>query len=207
MTRRYQCLLISSLLLVALTIGIAMTFGLGAVVGKYRPHLAQPFSDWALALVLPLQQAYCDVEDVTACGVDDTSRKRVPCDEFQTANPRHAVLMTFGQSNSANFGQTRYIASSRVANFNIHDGYCYVSEDPLMGADGSGGAVWGLLADQLVESGVYDRVLIAPFGIGGTSLAEWTTGGIDLGAVAELERLAQHDLLGAVANAEFRHVE
>ncbi len=37
--------------------------------------------------------------------------------------------------------------------------------------------------------------------------AERPAGGVDPGAVTELERLAQHDLLGAVADAELRHVE
>jgi hypothetical protein len=177
MARHYRRILIGALLLFLLSASLGAVFGLGAVVGQYRPDLAKPFSDWALTIVLPLQQAYCDVGDVTVCGVSDAGRERVPCDAFQSDNPRHAVLMTFGQSNSANFGQTRYTAGPRVANFNIHDGHCYVSEDPLLGTDGSGGSVWGILGDSLVASGAFDQVLIAPFGIGGTSLKEWTVGG------------------------------
>ncbi len=177
MARHYRRILIGALLLFVLTAGLGTLFGLGAVAGKFRPELAKPFSDWAMAIVLPLQKAYCNVEDVTVCGVSDAYRERVPCDAFRPNNPRHAVLVTFGQSNSANFGQTRYTAGRGVANFNIHDGLCYVSEDPLLGADGSGGSVWGILGDSLVASGAFDKVLIAPFGIGGTSLKEWTAGG------------------------------
>lgn len=170
-------LLLSTLLVTVIAICTVMAFGLGAVVGKFRPHLAKPYSDWALAIVLPLQQAYCDVEDVTRCGVSTADRLAIPCDPFISANPRSAVLLTFGQSNSANFGETRYTAGDKVVNFNIHDGKCYPSEDPLFGADGDGGSVWGRLGDQLIESGAFDRVLIVPFGIGGTALREWTTGG------------------------------
>jgi hypothetical protein len=152
-------------------------FGLGAVVGKFRPHLAEPFSTWALAIVLPLQQAYCDVEDVKHCGVSTADRPPIPCDPFTSDNLRNAVLLTFGQSNSANFGDTRHTAGDKVVNFNIHDGKCYPSEDPLLGADGGGGSVWGHLGDKLIESGAFDQVLIVPFGIGGTALGEWTAGG------------------------------
>jgi hypothetical protein len=177
MNRPLRRLLLSSLLVAVLTICTVMAFGLGAVVGKFRPHLAKPYSDWALAIVLPLQQAYCDVEDVTRCGISKTDRPTVSCEPFTSANPRNAILLTFGQSNSANFGETRYTAGDRVVNFNFHDGRCYPSEDPLLGADGDGGSVWGHLGDQLIASGTFDRVLVVPFGIGGTALREWTTGG------------------------------
>jgi hypothetical protein len=177
MNSRLNRLLIGTFLVVILATSLAMAFGFGAVVGQYRPHLASPWSDWALALLLPLKEAYCDVEDVTTCGVATANRPTVPCDPFTVSNPRHAILLTFGQSNSANFGETRHSAGDNVANFNIHDGKCYLSEDPLFGADGDGGSVWGRLGDQLIASGAFDRVLIVPFGIGGTTLAEWTTGG------------------------------
>lgn len=174
---RRKKLLLTTLLILMLAVGALLTFGLGAVVGKYRPALAKPYSDWALALALPFKQVYCDVEDVTSCGVSTTGRPAVSCAPFTSRNPRNAVLFTFGQSNSANFGETRYTATGNVLNFNIHDGKCYPSADPLLGADGDGGSVWGRLGDQLLASGAFDRVLIVPFGIGGTALSEWTTGG------------------------------
>ncbi len=175
-SRRYR-LLCRVLLVAIIAMGILMAYGMGAVVGKYRPALAKPFSDWAMAMVLPLRQPHCDVDDVTSCGLAETDRPAVSCAAFTTGNPRNAILLTFGQSNSANFGETPYTATSNVLNFNIHDGKCYASVDPLLGADGDGGSVWGRLGDQLVASGAFDRVLVIPFGIGGTALREWTTGG------------------------------
>ena len=178
MRSRLRHLLPRTLLLIAiLVICTVGAFGVGAVVGQFRPQLAKPVSDWAFALLLPLQQAYCDVEDVTRCGVSKANRPVVSCAPFTSANSRHAVLLTFGQSNSANFGQVRHNAGENVVNFNLHDGKCYRSEDPLFGADGDGGSVWGRLGDQLIESDAFDRVLILPFGIGGTPLRDWTTGG------------------------------
>ncbi len=176
MKSRHRQLLIT-LVIVVLAICMLMAFGLGAVVGKYRPALAKPYSDWALALVLPLRQVKCDVDDVTRCGVAKADRPAVSCTPFTASNPRNAILFTFGQSNSANFGETRYTATQNVVNFNIHDGKCYPSTDPLLGADGDGGSVWGRLGDQLIASGAFEGVLIIPIGIGGTALHEWTTGG------------------------------
>jgi len=177
MNVRNRRVLLTALLAVVLAACAIVAFSIGAVVGEFRPHLAKPWSDWALTLLLPLKQAYCDVEDVTQCGVAEADRTVVSCAPFTTPNPRHAVLLTFGQSNSANFGDTRYTAGDAVANFNLHDGRCYRALDPLFGADGDGGSVWGRLGDRLIASGTFDRVLVVPFGIGGTGLREWTTGG------------------------------
>ncbi len=172
-----NCVLLTTLVIAVLIPGILLVFGMGAIAGKYRPSLVKPYSDWALTLALPLRQVYCDVEDVTTCGVASADRRVVSCEPFTSGNPRNAILLTFGQSNSANFGETRYTATGNVLNFNIHDGKCYPGIDPLFGADGDGGSVWGRLGDQLVASGAFDRVLIVPFGIGGTALHEWTVGG------------------------------
>lgn len=177
MKRRFYLVLSFAALAGALVALALLAYGLGAVVGKYRPDLARPYSDWALAMVLPFLPLYCDVEDVTTCGVSKPDRPAQPCEPFTAGNGRHAVLFTFGQSNSANFGQTRHTASDKVLNFNIHDGKCYPAEDPLQGADGDGGSVWGLVGDALIASGAFDQVLIVPFGIGGTSIADWTAGG------------------------------
>jgi len=177
MKRRIAIALAVALLLGAIALLTVMAFGFGALAGKHRPEQARPYSDWALAIALPLLEAYCNVEDVTTCGVSATDLPPQPCDPFTTGDARHAVLFAFGQSNSANFGAARYTATGHVLNFNPHDGKCYPAVDPLLGADGSGGAVWGRVGDLLIESGEFDRVLVVPFGIGGTSMAEWTPGG------------------------------
>lgn len=177
MNKRLTIALAVALLLGAFVISLLLAYGLGALVGKYRPNLATPYSDWAMAIVVRFSDLSCDVEDVTTCGVSKTDRPAVSCAPFTAGNPRHAVLFAFGQSNSANYGETRYTASDSVLNFNIHDGKCYTAVDPLLGPDGNGGAVWGQVGDRLIASGVFDRVLIVPFGIGSTGIMEWTAGG------------------------------
>jgi hypothetical protein len=118
----------------------------------------------------------CGDKGPLQCGFQDLSaRIEVSCADYQ--GERSAVLLTFGQSNSANAGRDRYIPAGKVANFNIHNGKCYLAEDPLLGPDGSGGSVWGVLADKLISAGEYDRVLLIPFGIGASSLAQWQTSG------------------------------
>jgi hypothetical protein len=177
MKNRFSITLAVALLLVVFAIVASLAFGLGALVGKYRPTLAKPYSDWAMALILPFSGHACDVADVTTCGVSTPDRPAQSCAPFTTGNARHAVLFTFGQSNSANYGESRYTASDNVLNFNIHDGKCYSAADPLLGADGNGGSVWGRVGDALIASGAFDRVLVVPFGIGSTGIAEWTAGG------------------------------
>jgi hypothetical protein len=157
---------------------ILMAFGFGAVVGQYEPARAKPYSIWAYTIITHWLDVGCSGEDVTLCGkADPGPRKEVACEVFATPNPRLAVLFTFGQSNSANSGQGHYEAGTAVSNFNIHDGKCYSTEDPLLGADGGKASVWGRVGDKLVDSGRYDRVLIVTFGLGGTALEEWTVGG------------------------------
>lgn len=177
MTKRFSITVAIALLLVVFAMCTLLVFGLGALVGKYRPDLARPYSDWAMALILPFSGLSCDVADVTTCGVSKPDRPAQSCAPFTAGNPRHAVLFAFGQSNSANFGQTRHTATDRVLNFSIHDGRCYPAVDPLLGADGNGGSVWGRVGDALIAEGAFDRVLVVPFGIGSTGIAEWTTGG------------------------------
>ena len=64
-----------------------------------------------------------------------------------------------------------------MANFNFHDGKCYRAEDPLLGPDAYGGSVWGVLGDKLIAGGHYARVLVIPFGIGGSAIAQWLPDG------------------------------
>ncbi len=108
-------------------------------------------------------------------GYSDTGdRKQTACGQFVKDA---AVIFTFGQSNSANRGQTRHVSGPGVYNFNFLNGNCYESRDPLLGATGNGGSVWSRLGDLLIESGAYERVLIAPVGVSATSIKRWAPGG------------------------------
>lgn len=172
--------LIGAAMALAWATSIFYIYGLGALAGMYAPQMALN----SMKRAAPIAQLFiggddrrpCDAEDTTSCGFQNTKgRTEVDCADFSDGNS--AVLMTFGQSNSANAGRDRYIPLGPVANFNIHDGKCYLAEDPLLGPDGEGGSVWGVLADKLIAQGYYENVLLVPFGIGGTPLSRWTAGG------------------------------
>lgn len=88
---------------------------------------------------------------------------------------RVMVALVFGQSNSANHGDTPYTSHQRVYNF--YQGKLYRARDPLLGATGKGGSVWTRLGDKLIDGAHYDAVVFVPIGVGKTSIAHWTVGG------------------------------
>ncbi len=88
---------------------------------------------------------------------------------------RTMVALVFGQSNAANSGETA--AGEHAGVLELYRGRMYVARDPLLGADGNGGSVWLRLGTRLVKSGVYDRVTLVPFAVGGSRIREWAPGG------------------------------
>lgn len=174
-------LTIRVILLLLWLISIVYVYGLGGLAGMYAPQLVERSAKLAAPIGIYLagsSSARPCPENPSACGfIDTTMKQERDCRIFQSPNPRHAVLFTFGQSNSANAARDSYIAGDQVVNFNYHDGKCYHAADPLLGPDGDRGSVWGAVADKLIASGEYDKVLIVPFGIGGTEIARWAPGG------------------------------
>jgi len=88
---------------------------------------------------------------------------------------RVMVAIVFGQSNSANYGESRKRSKEGVYNF--YKGKLYRADDPLLGATGDQGSVWTRLGDRIIEEKLYDEVIFIPIGIGSTSIARWTIGG------------------------------
>lgn len=84
------------------------------------------------------------------------------------------VLFTFGQSNSANYGDGSYVAKNNVLNY--YKGNLYHAKEPLLGPDGKGSSVWTRLGDIMIDSGMCETVIIIPIGIGGTSIQSWLSG-------------------------------
>lgn len=169
--------------LLAITVSITFVifvYGLGGLAGQYKPELVDRSSTFAMKIfqLLPGKPP-CSENDPTSCGFSDTQFKQeVSCRPFTNSTDRQAVIFAFGQSNSANWGEAPYMPLNKnIVNFNPYNGKCYKAEDPLLGADGNKGSVWLPMADQLIQDGLYDRVLIASFGIGGTEIARWAPDG------------------------------
>lgn len=93
----------------------------------------------------------------------------------QPRKPRVMVALVFGQSNAANFGETRHAARRNV--YVLHRGWLYPARDPLRGANGEGGSVWTRLGDKLIAEGLFDTVIFVPAAIGGAEIARWTPDG------------------------------
>jgi hypothetical protein len=82
-----------------------------------------------------------------------------------------AIIVVAGQSNAANYGDTRYVAREPVDNFDPSTGKCFAAADPLLGADGAGGNFATRLGDILIQAGRYDRVILVPIAVQGASLS------------------------------------
>ena len=97
----------------------------------------------------------------------------VPC---PTQDPRTAVVFVAGQSNAANYGEKRQTTAfgDRVVAF--FDGACALAASPLLGADFNEGESLTPMADALIRSGRFDRVVLAPVAVGGTEIARWVDG-------------------------------
>jgi hypothetical protein len=84
------------------------------------------------------------------------------------------VFLAIGQSNAANYGDGTYVCRNNV--YNYYKGDLYPATEPLLGADGKGSSVWTRVADMLIDSGMYKKVIIIPCAIGSTSVECWDEG-------------------------------
>jgi hypothetical protein len=81
------------------------------------------------------------------------------------------VALVFGQSNAANYGETRRSAGLRVQV--LVNNQLVRAVDPLPGSNGVDGSVWTRLGDKLIATGAYDRVIFVPAAVGGTEIGDW----------------------------------
>lgn len=105
----------------------------------------------------------------------------IPCPH---AAPQTKIIVAFGQSNSANFGGTngdrknwgvdQYNAKQDVVILDWRTGQCFRANDPLPGADGLGASIWGRMGDELIARGLAKQVVVVSFGVGATTIADWT---------------------------------
>lgn len=98
------------------------------------------------------------------------------------AGERTAVLIIAGQSNSASYVSVTYtpVHGAKIDNINIYDGGTYAAVDPLLGCESfsfftTPGNAFLRLADKLISGGMFDRVILVPIGIGGSTVGLWDT--------------------------------
>ena len=95
---------------------------------------------------------------------------------FAQVKPRRMVALVFGQSNAANFGESRRKAGVGVYYF--FRGRFGRAQDPLPGANGVNGSVWTRLGDQLIAARLFSQVIFVPAAIGATEIGLWAPGGL-----------------------------
>lgn len=101
-------------------------------------------------------------------------KKEVACPK---QNNNMAVILAFGQSNSANSGEKKFATQHGENVINYFNGKCYIASSPLLGANGNEGEFITPLADRLVESRTYKSVIIISSGIGATPISRWQRDG------------------------------
>jgi len=100
-------------------------------------------------------------------------RREIPFDEV---NQGHLmVILTFGQSQAANNGESKYSSKEKV--YNYYDSKFYTAVDPLLGATGGRGSVWTRLGDKIIEQGLCDHVLFVPVAFGASGIESWSPDG------------------------------
>lgn len=88
---------------------------------------------------------------------------------------RVMICFTFGQSNAGNYGMGRYTTRNKEI-YNYYKGDLYKAREPLLGPDGGGSSVWTRVADMLIDSGFYKKIIIVPCAIGQTPVKCWAEG-------------------------------
>jgi len=135
-----------------LSIILLLTFTLGIVTHRYRSHLI----------------------DGQFIRNHLHFRKEILAMDKIVNSERVIIFMAFGQSNSADYGAGKYNVRNEV--YNYYKGKLYAAAEPLLGPDGKGSSVWTRVADLVIDSGLYDRAIIVPCGIGQTPIKCWSSG-------------------------------
>lgn len=79
-----------------------------------------------------------------------------------------SVYITYGQSNSANYGQIGYKVTKNT--YMYFENKIYKYEDPSLGATGNNGSVWGRVGDYLISNNFSNSVIFFNAGYGGSTI-------------------------------------
>ena len=104
------------------------------------------------------------------------------------------VVLTMRQSNAGNSNSAPYTPHNQGKIFCYYDGKLFLTKDPLIGDQGTGGSVWPRLADMLIDRNIYKRIIIIPIAVGKTSIQDWSTGFCHDKLVAALADLNLHKI-------------
>jgi hypothetical protein len=117
-------------------------------------------------------------------------RKKIDNKKEIAASDKVMICLTFGQSNAADYGMGTYTCRNSEI-YNYYKGDLYKAKEPLLGPDGAGCSVWTRVADMLIDSGLYKKVIIIPCATGQTSVKCWAEGDCRKKLEATLDYLAK----------------
>lgn len=119
-------------------------------------------------------------------GYTDVSGRSLSSQSLNLA-VKNLILISAGQSLRGSEAPTAYVPTnaSAVDNLNIYDGLVYAWADPPLGTTAAGtsvsgggsGNINGRIADLFINAGKFDRVVVVPIAVGGSSVAQWDVGG------------------------------
>lgn len=90
--------------------------------------------------------------------------------------PKELRILVIGQSISSNCNQAVYGPIDNV--FQIgKDGSVKPARDPFEWGDCTQGSMWMPLGKRVIDSGLAQKVVFMPIGVGGTSVRDWQGGG------------------------------
>lgn len=153
----------------------------GAVLGAWAGVVRIWPVRYSLQLIEGLPKPFVSASEAPPLALDSAGRVmkyagkiEVPCPK-QT--PRTAVILIAGQSNAANAAAQRHETRHPDRVLNFVSGGCYIAASPLLGSNGFAGEPWTLMADDLIDARAFDRVILAPVAVGGSTVAQWAKGG------------------------------
>jgi len=106
-----------------------------------------------------------------------------------------AVIMLFGDSTPSNVVNSIYTPTQSLnQTFNVYNGGVYTTVEPLLGCNTNtptSGSFFSRVADTLISGGTFTRVILVPFGVGGSLFADYAVGGSINGRIAAAYRRIQ----------------
>jgi hypothetical protein len=156
-------------------------FVVGAIVGAWAGVVRIWPVRYSLQLIDGLRKPFVSAPESRPFAADSAGRLMGYAGKIEIQCPEQtrgtAVILIAGQSNAANSGAQRHATRypDRVVNF--AGGRCYVAASPLLGSNGFAGEYWTLMADDLIDAGTFDRVILAPLAVGGSKVEQWAKGG------------------------------
>ena len=184
-------------LLGALLVFAVSLFLAGAIIGAWAGVVRIWPVRYSMQLLDGLPKPFVNEPESPPLALDSAGRLIRYTGKTEVQCPRQtqrtAVLLIAGQSNAANSAAQRHSTRhpDRVSNF--VSGRCYVAASPLLGSTGFAGEPWTLMADELIDAGAFDRVILAPVAVGGSNIAQWAKGGaLNTSMIPLVQDLATH---------------